>query len=96
MANTTQIDEALIGGGGRIKYFNTVAQTSLNCDYVVMISSSTVTTLTDDLDNDLLTSGQLGLTTLPTLPAFWILRAPYGRKIKNITLGSGSAVAYWF
>jgi len=98
MANTTQIDEALIGGGGRVKYFTTVAQTGLNCDYVIMISSSTLSALTDDLDNNLLTSGQLGLAAnaMPALPAFWILRAPYGRKIKNITLSSGSAAAYWF
>ena len=92
MANISQINDAMIGGGGRIKYFGTGAQTGLLCDYVIIRGTSQVTVLTDENDVDLIT--ELGLAGL-NLPAFWILRAPYGRKIKNITLTSGGA-AYWF
>jgi len=92
MANISQINDAMIGGGGRIKYFATAAQTGLLCDYVIIRGTSQVTVLTDENDVDLVT--ELGLAGL-NLPAFWILRAPYGRKIKNITLTSGGA-AYWF
>lgn len=92
MANISQINDAMIGGGGRIKYFGTGAQTGLLCDYVIIRGTSQVTVLTDENDVDLVT--ELNLAGL-NLPAFWILRAPYGRKIKNITLTSGGA-AYWF
>jgi hypothetical protein len=92
MANISQINDAMIGGGGKIKYFGATAQTNLLCDYVIIRGTSQVTVLTDENDVDLIT--ELGLAGL-NLPAFWILRAPYGRKIKNITITSGAA-AYWF
>lgn len=93
MANISQINDAMIGGGGRIKYFGTTAQTGLLCDYVIMRGGSTISVLTDENDVDLIS--ELGLSGL-TLPAFWILRAPYGRKIKNITIATAGGAAYWF
>lgn len=92
MANISQINDAMLGGGGRVRYFGAAAVTNLLCDYIILRGNGSFTVLTDEDGVNLIT--ELNLTSL-NLPAFWIVRAPYGKKIKDVTHTFGGA-AYWF